>query len=57
LNEIFAPTLEEREQARQIVDEYEKALARGVGAIITTSGEFVDLPVYEYAKRTSTVPS
>ena len=52
LNEVFSPTPEEREQARQIIDEYEQALARGVGAITTTSGDFVDIPVYEYAKRT-----
>jgi citrate lyase subunit beta / citryl-CoA lyase len=52
LNEVFSPTPEEREQAQQIIDEYEKALAQGVGAIMTTTGEFVDIPVYEHAKRT-----
>jgi citrate lyase subunit beta / citryl-CoA lyase len=52
LNEIFSPTSEEREQAQQIIDEYEKALEQGVGAIVTSSGDFVDIPVYEHAKRT-----
>ena len=52
LNEIFSPTSEEREHAQMIIDEYEMALAQGVGAIMTTSGEFVDIPVYEHAKRT-----
>jgi citrate lyase subunit beta/citryl-CoA lyase len=52
LNELFSPTPEERDQAQQIVDEYEQALARGLGAITTSSGMFVDIPVYEYAKRT-----
>jgi citrate lyase subunit beta/citryl-CoA lyase len=51
LNELFSPTPEEREQAQQIIDEYEKALAQGLGAIMTTTGEFVDIPVYEHAKR------
>ncbi len=52
LNEVFSPTPEERERAQRIIDEYETALAQGVGAIVTASGEFVDIPVYEYAKRT-----
>jgi citrate lyase subunit beta/citryl-CoA lyase len=52
LNELFSPTPEERERAQLIIDEYETALAQGVGAIMTTSGEFVDVPVYEHAKRT-----
>jgi citrate lyase subunit beta / citryl-CoA lyase len=52
LNEVFSPTTEEREQAQQIIDEYEKALEQGVGAIVTTGGDFVDIPVYEHAKRT-----
>jgi len=52
LNEIFSPTPEEHEQAREIISEYELALADGVGAITTSSGLFVDIPVYEHAKRT-----
>jgi citrate lyase subunit beta/citryl-CoA lyase len=52
LNEIFSPTPEERERALEIISEYELALAQGVGAITTSSGMFVDVPVYEYAKRT-----
>jgi len=52
LNEIFSPTPEERELAQRIIAEYEPALAEGVGAITMTTGEFVDIPVYEYAKRT-----
>jgi citrate lyase subunit beta/citryl-CoA lyase len=52
LNEIFSPTPEERERAEEIIAEYELALAQGVGAMTTSSGMFVDTPVYEYAKRT-----
>jgi citrate lyase subunit beta/citryl-CoA lyase len=52
LNEIFSPTREERERAQEIIAEYEPALAQGVGAITTSSGMFVDIPVYEHAKRT-----
>ncbi|HEX4929503.1 MAG TPA: aldolase/citrate lyase family protein, partial [Gaiellaceae bacterium] len=50
LNEVFSPTAEELERARRIVDEYERALAAGEGAI-TVDGEFVDVPFYEQAKR------
>jgi citrate lyase subunit beta/citryl-CoA lyase len=50
LNEVFSPTAEELERARRIVEEYERALAAGEGAI-TVDGEFVDVPFYEQAKR------
>jgi citrate lyase subunit beta/citryl-CoA lyase len=52
LNEVFSPTPEEYDRALEIISEYEVALARGVGAITTSSGMFVDIPVYEQAKRT-----
>jgi citrate lyase subunit beta/citryl-CoA lyase len=57
LNEIFSPTPEEYDRALEIISEYEVALARGVGAITTSSGMFVDIPVYEQAKRTLTQTS
>jgi citrate lyase subunit beta/citryl-CoA lyase len=52
LNEGFNadPTPEEQSRAERIVQEYERALAAGAGAI-TVDGEFVDIPVYEHAKR------
>jgi citrate lyase subunit beta / citryl-CoA lyase len=50
LNEVFSPTAQELERARRIVEEYERALAAGEGAI-TVDGEFVDVPFYEQAKR------
>ena len=50
LNEVFSPTPEELERARRIVEEYERALAEGQGAI-TVDGDFVDIPFYEQAKR------
>jgi citrate lyase subunit beta/citryl-CoA lyase len=50
LNEVFSPTADERARARRVVDEYERALAEGVGAI-TVDGDFVDVPFYEQAKR------
>jgi citrate lyase subunit beta / citryl-CoA lyase len=50
LNEVFSPTAEELKRARRVVEEYEQALAAGVGAI-TVDGEFVDVPFYEQAKR------
>lgn len=50
LNEVFSPSEEELERARRVVEEYERALAAGQGAI-TVEGEFVDVPFYEQAKR------
>lgn len=50
LNEVFSPTTEDLERACRIVAEYEQALADGLGAI-TVDGEFVDLPIYQQAKR------
>ena len=50
LNEVFSPTTEELARARRVVEEYERALAAGEGAI-TVDGEFVDVPFYEQAKR------
>jgi citrate lyase subunit beta/citryl-CoA lyase len=50
LNDVFTPTEAELERARRVVDEYEAALAAGVGAI-TVDGAFVDQPYYDQAKR------
>ena len=50
LNEVFAPSEDELERARRVVDEYEHALAEGQGAIVI-DGEFIDIPFYEHAKR------
>lgn len=50
LNEVFAPTDDEVERARRVVQEYEQALAAGEGAVLV-DGEFVDVPFYEQAKR------
>jgi citrate lyase subunit beta/citryl-CoA lyase len=50
LNDVFAPTADELERAERLVAEYERALEEGVGAI-TVDGEFVDVPIYEQAKR------
>jgi len=50
LNEVFAPTDDEVERARRVVEKYEQALAAGEGAVLV-DGEFVDVPFYEQAKR------
>jgi citrate lyase subunit beta/citryl-CoA lyase len=50
LNEVFSPTAAELDRARRVVEEYERALAAGEGAI-TVDGEFIDVPFYEQAKR------
>jgi citrate lyase subunit beta/citryl-CoA lyase len=50
LNEVFSPSEDDRARASRIVDEFEQALAAGTGAI-TVDGDFVDMPIYEQAKR------
>ena len=50
LNDVFSPTADELARAQRVVEEYERALAEGVGAI-TVDGDFVDAPFYEQAKR------
>ena len=50
LNEVFGPSEAELARARRIVEEYERALAQGIGAI-TVDGMFIDVPFYEQAKR------
>jgi citrate lyase subunit beta/citryl-CoA lyase len=50
LNEVFSPTAAELDRAKRVVEEYERALAAGEGAI-TVDGEFIDVPFYEQAKR------
>lgn len=52
INEVFSPSESELEWAEMVIAEYEVSLAKGVGAITTSTGQFVDIPVYEYAKRT-----
>lgn len=49
-NRIFSPTEEEIEEAREIVREYEVAVARGIGAI-KVRGRLVDGPIAETARR------
>lgn len=43
-NAVFGPSEEEVEEAREIVEAYDEALARGEGAI-TVRGKMVDVPV------------
>lgn len=50
LNEVFSPTSGELERAERVVAEYERALARGEGAV-AVDGQLVDAPFYEQAKR------
>lgn len=50
LNEAFAPSQVEISEARRVVDAYEEALDRGVGAI-TIDGWMIDVPVAERARK------
>ncbi len=47
-NEVFSPSLEEIEEAKEIVSLYEKALEEGKGGI-TYRGKFIDQPIYRDA--------
>ncbi|MFD2925614.1 HpcH/HpaI aldolase/citrate lyase family protein [Halobacillus naozhouensis] len=50
VNQLFAPSEREVQQAREIVDEFEKAELSGK-ASITVDGRLVDYPVYKKAKE------
>jgi citrate lyase subunit beta/citryl-CoA lyase len=50
VNEVFQPTSAELEQARAIVDEYERAVAAGTG-VAQLEGRMIDLPVAERARQ------
>jgi citrate lyase subunit beta/citryl-CoA lyase len=49
INRIFTPSKDEIEQARRVIEAYEGALARGLGAI-SVDGRMVDAPVAERAR-------
>lgn len=50
VHEVFSPTAEEIEEAKEMVNAYEQALREGLAAI-QFRGQMVDLPVVERAKR------
>jgi len=50
INEIFSPTQAEIDRAKKIVDAFEQAKEKGIGAI-ALEGEFVDPPIYNKAKQ------
>lgn len=51
VNSVFSPTAEEVEYARQVVEAYEEAVARGDGSI-SFGGQLIDRPIVERARRT-----
>ena len=50
INDVFTPAAADVERARQLVDAYEAALARGEG-VIRLDDRMIDTPVVERAKR------
>ncbi|MCA1834115.1 MAG: CoA ester lyase [Actinomycetota bacterium] len=54
INEVFTPTTEEIEAARELVTTYDAALARGNGVIKDADGKMVDEAVVRSARRTLT---
>ena len=51
INEVFTPSEEELEAARQLVDRYDRALAAGRGAITDARGRMIDEAVVRRARR------
>lgn len=50
VNRVFAPSDEELEEAKKIVQLYEKSLEEGLGAV-QLNGKMIDVPVAERAKK------
>ena len=51
INAVFSPTPEELEYARQVIQAFEDAQARGGGSI-AFGGQLIDLPIVERARHT-----
>ena len=51
INSVFSPTPEEIEYAKQVVQAFEEANARGDGSI-SLDGQLIDRPIVERARRT-----
>ena len=51
INAVFSPTPEEVDYARQVIQAFEEAQARGDGSI-AFGGQLIDLPIVERARRT-----
>lgn len=51
INAVFSPDKDEVEYARQVVQAFEEAQARGDGSI-ALGGQLIDLPIVERARRT-----
>jgi len=51
INTVFSPGKDEVEYARQVVQAFEEAQARGEGSI-ALGGQLIDLPIVERARRT-----
>lgn len=51
INEVFSPGPAEVEYARQVVQAFEEAQARGEGSV-ALGGQLIDLPIVERARRT-----
>jgi len=51
INSVFSPTAEEMDYARQVVQAFEEANARGDGSI-SFGGQLIDRPIVERARRT-----
>jgi citrate lyase subunit beta/citryl-CoA lyase len=49
-NQVFAPTIEEISYAEKVIQAFEEAQAKGLGAI-QLEGKFIDEPIVEKAKR------
>ena len=51
INEVFTPSPQELESARQMVDAYDQALSEGRGAILDAQGKMIDEAIVRRARR------
>ncbi|MFI2664204.1 HpcH/HpaI aldolase/citrate lyase family protein [Micromonospora carbonacea] len=51
VNDVFTPSVEELERARELIEGYEAALAAGSGVFVDATGRMVDLAVVRAARR------
>lgn len=50
INEVFTPTIEEINEAKQVIEKYHKSIVEGFG-VSKVNGKMIDAPIVEKAKR------
>ncbi len=50
INEVFTPTIEEINEAKEVIEKYHKSIVEGFG-VSKVNGKMIDAPIVEKAKR------